>query len=40
MKKGIFMSLPQAILLMNQMEETLNNIIAIEQAIIDGTDDY
>ena len=36
MKKGFFMSLPRGILLMNKMEETMDNIIAIEEAIIAG----
>jgi len=35
-KKGIFMSLPRAILLMNKMADTMDNIIAIEEAIIAG----
>lgn len=39
MKKGIFMSLPRALILMNKMEETMENIIAIEEAIIAGPSD-
>ena len=35
-KKGIFMSLPRGIYLMNKMEETMDNIIAIEEEIILG----
>jgi len=36
MKKGIFLSLPRALLLMNKMADTMDNIIAIEEAIIAG----
>jgi hypothetical protein len=36
LEKGIFMSLPRANMLMNEMEALTENIIAIEQAIISG----
>lgn len=36
MKKGAFLSLPRAMMLMNKMADTLDNIIAIEEAIIAG----
>ena len=35
-KKGIFMSLPRALLLMNEMLDVMDNIIEIEKAIIAG----
>jgi len=35
-KKGIFMSLPRALLLMNKMADVMDNIIEIEKAIIAG----
>ena len=36
-KRGVFMSLPRAILLMNKMADTMDNIIAIEEAILVGS---
>ena len=38
-KKGIFMSLPRALLLMNKMVDTMDNIISIEESIIAGPEE-